>query len=162
MKELKLEISRLLKNLLGSRLTAIILFGSSIYMGRGEDVDLLIVVNHIDSLDEKLDLEEEIKCFLNRSFNYEVIFDAHVLSLNQFRENLRIGSFLSGLSLGYQIIYDRSNMIEEEILEMLKSLSKSRYIIVNKYGRWNLSKIAEIKLRIRETSRDEDLTNKVF
>jgi len=86
---------------------------------------------------------------LNRSFNYEVVFDAHILDLEQFNENLKIGSFLSGLSLGYQVIYDKNN-VEEKIVEMLKTLSKSRYIMVNKYGRWNLSKIAEIKLRIKE------------
>jgi len=139
----------MLETLLGTRLVSIILFGSSIYIGRGRDVDILILIDSISGLDEKMDLEEEVKMLLNRSFNYEVVFDAHILDLEQFNENLKIGSFLSGLSLGYQVIYDKNN-VEEKIVEMLKTLSKSRYIMVNKYGRWNLSKIAEIKLRIKE------------
>ncbi|MEN2974602.1 MAG: hypothetical protein ABDH32_03370 [Candidatus Caldarchaeales archaeon] len=153
MKELELKISKVLKDFLGSRLIAIILFGSSIYIGRGEDKDLLIIVDHLEGLNEKLDLEERTKILLNKLFNYEIVFDVHILDLKQFDENLRIGGFLSGLTLGYQIIYDNSNVVEEKILEMLKALSKSRYIIVNKYGRWDLSKIAEIKLRIREIKR---------
>lgn len=155
MKELESKISKSLKNFLGDRLIAVILFGSSIYMGHGNDVDLLIIVDHLESLDEKLDLEEEVKRLLNRFFNYEIVFDVHVLSFRQFDENLKIGSFLSGLSLGYQIIYDRSSIIEEKILEMLRALSRSRYIIVNKYGKWNLSKIAEIKLRMRNMKSKE-------
>lgn len=154
MKELESKINRVLETLLGSRLIAIILFGSSIYMGHGRDVDLLVLVDHVDGLSEKIDLEEEIKILLNRSFNYRILFDVHVLDLDQFNENLNIGSFLSGLSLGYQIIYDKSN-IEKEIIEMFKALSNSRYIVVNKYGRWNLSKIAEIKLRIKERLHDK-------
>ncbi|MEM3742519.1 MAG: hypothetical protein QXU28_05525 [Nitrososphaerota archaeon] len=149
MKGLESRIVRMLKTLLGTRLVSIILFGSSIYIGRGRDVDILILIDSISGLDEKMDLEEEIKMLLNRSFNYEVVFDAHILDLEQFNENLKIGSFLSGLSLGYQVIYDKNN-VEEKIVEMLKTLSKSRYIMVNKYGRWNLSKIAEIKLRVKE------------
>ncbi|MEM3819890.1 MAG: hypothetical protein QXF08_05545 [Nitrososphaerota archaeon] len=149
MKGLESRIIRMLETLLGTRLVSIILFGSSIYIGRGRDVDILILIDSISGLDEKMDLEEEIKMLLNRSFNYEVVFDAHILDLEQFNENLKIGSFLSGLSLGYQVIYDKNN-VEEKIVEMLKTLSKSRYIMVNKYGRWNLSKIAEIKLRVKE------------
>ncbi|MEM2017103.1 MAG: hypothetical protein QXR41_04085 [Nitrososphaerota archaeon] len=149
MKGLESRIIRMLETLLGTRLVSIILFGSSIYIGRGRDVDILILIDSISGLDEKMDLEEEVKMLLNRSFNYEVVFDAHILDLEQFNENLKIGSFLSGLSLGYQVIYDKNN-VEEKIVEMLKTLSKSRYIMVNKYGRWNLSKIAEIKLRIKE------------
>ncbi|MEM2470242.1 MAG: hypothetical protein QXK19_02795 [Nitrososphaerota archaeon] len=149
MKGLESRIVRMLETLLGTRLVSIILFGSSIYIGRGRDVDILILIDSISGLDEKMDLEEEVKMLLNRSFNYEVVFDAHILDLEQFNENLKIGSFLSGLSLGYQVIYDKNN-VEEKIVEMLKTLSKSRYIMVNKYGRWNLSKIAEIKLRIKE------------
>ncbi|MEM4536757.1 MAG: hypothetical protein QXP92_05910 [Nitrososphaerota archaeon] len=149
MKGLESRIIRMLETLLGTRLVSIILFGSSIYIGRGRDVDILILIDSISGLDEKMDLEEEVKMLLNRSFNYEVVFDAHILDLEQFNENLKIGSFLSGLSLGYQVIYDKNN-VEEKIVEMLKTLSRSRYIMVNKYGRWNLSKIAEIKLRIKE------------
>ncbi|MEM1584438.1 MAG: hypothetical protein QXF28_07890 [Nitrososphaerota archaeon] len=149
MKGLESRIVRMLETLLGTRLVSIILFGSSIYIGRGRDVDILILIDSISGLDEKMDLEEEVKMLLNRSFNYEVVFDAHILDLEQFNENLKIGSFLSGLSLGYQVIYDKNN-VEEKIVEMLKTLSKSRYIMVNKYGRWNLSKIAEIKLRVKE------------
>ncbi|MEM2069414.1 MAG: hypothetical protein QXY32_06770 [Nitrososphaerota archaeon] len=149
MKGLESRIIRMLETLLGTRLVSIILFGSSIYIGRGRDVDILILIDSISGLDEKMDLEEKVKMLLNRSFNYEVVFDAHILDLEQFNENLKIGSFLSGLSLGYQVIYDKNN-VEEKIVEMLKTLSKSRYIMVNKYGRWNLSKIAEIKLRIKE------------
>lgn len=149
MKGLESRIIRMLETLLGTRLVSIILFGSSIYIGRGRDVDILILIDSISGLDEKMDLEEEVEMLLNRSFNYEVVFDAHILDLEQFNENLKIGSFLSGLSLGYQVIYDKNN-VEEKIVEMLKTLSKSRYIMVNKYGRWNLSKIAEIKLRVKE------------
>ncbi len=149
MKELESRINETIRTILGDKLTAIILFGSSVYMGYSREVDILILIDNLADFNEKIELEGRIKKSLNRLFNYDVVFDINVLDLKQFDENLETGSFLSGLALGYKIIYDRIG-IEEKIIKMLKKLSKSRYVLVNKYGEWNLSRIAEIKLRTKQ------------
>ncbi len=152
MKELESKINEIVRTILGSKLAAIILFGSSVYMGYSREVDLLILIDNLADFNEKIELEVEIQRSLNRLFNYDTVFDVNVLDLKQLNENLETGSFLSGLALGYKIIYDKIG-VEEKILDMLRKLSKSKYILVNKYGEWNLSRIAEIKLRTRQKNR---------
>lgn len=146
MRGLESKIIERARTILGDRLAAIILFGSSVYMGCSEEIDILIIIDNLSDLDEKLELEWEIRKSLNRLFNYDIVFDVNILDVKKFNANLEVGSFLSGLALGYKIVYDRVG-IEENIINMLRKLSKSRYVLVNKYGEWSLSRIAEIKLK---------------
>ncbi|HDN75901.1 MAG TPA: hypothetical protein ENG05_02095, partial [Acidilobales archaeon] len=60
-RELYDEVKSRIKNVLGSNLVAIVVFGSTIYVGEGEDVDLVVVVNEEIDLKEKLKLEHKVR-----------------------------------------------------------------------------------------------------
>jgi len=120
-----------------SDITAIILFGSTVYMGRGRDLDIIVVVENYlkDPINDSIDLRTK----LNKILKYNPIVDVHVFTIEDFKSNLISGSFLSGLALGYEVIYDRSQgRIHELIMKMLEELSKSEHILVNRYGEWSL------------------------
>jgi hypothetical protein len=69
---------------------------------------------------------------------------------------MEVGSFLSGLALGYKVIHDKLD-IEERILRMLEKLTEQRYIYLNRrYGEWNISKIAKITLSIKKREQNID------
>ena len=121
---------------------AIIVFGSFVYRGKGKDIDIIIITKN--SYDVKKQIEIRMK--LNREFNYKYIFDIHIFSLEEFIKNLKPGTFLTGLALGYKIIYDRIN-VEKYLKEFFKEILKENIIFVNKYGTWNLSFHAKLKLK---------------
>lgn len=152
MKELELKINQALNEVLGDRLISIILFGSSIYMGHGGDIDILVVVNYLEDLKEKISLEEKLIEYLNRLFNYFITLDVHVLDVRGLDKNMEVGGFLSGLALGYRVVYDRLD-IEEKILKMLEKLKEHSYIYVNRHGEWNISKIAKITLDMKKKNK---------
>ena len=147
----KRELFNLLTSLIGDflkdRLKAIVVFGSMIYLGRGNDLDLIIVIDSLDTLKEKFNLESKISQILHREFP-DYNFDIHVFSVEEFKGNLSPGSFLSGLALGYEVIYDKVDL-ESEILFFLKRLSEEKYLLHNKYGTWNLSFYAKITYRLK-------------
>ncbi len=124
---------------------AVIVFGSSIYMGRGRDVDLVVIVRDymIDSIKDSINL----RMYINKYLGYKVFADIHVLSINDFRNNLKIGSFLTGLALGYKILYDETGTLEDEIIAFLERISKTDYVLVNRYGKWRLKYHAQIMLK---------------
>jgi len=68
---------------------------------------------------------------------------------------MEVGSFLSGLALGYKVIHDKLD-IEERILRMLEKLTEQRYIYLNRHGEWNISKIAKITLSIKKREQNID------
>ncbi|MHA1608745.1 MAG: hypothetical protein ACTSUJ_01905 [Candidatus Njordarchaeales archaeon] len=51
------DILEFSKSFLGDRVVGIILFGSYVYLGRGKDVDLLIIISRELDLKEKFSLE---------------------------------------------------------------------------------------------------------
>jgi len=104
---LKRKISSLVKTI-RSDVIAIILFGSTVYMGQGRDLDIIVIIP---------------------------------------------GSFLSGLALGYEVIYDKSQgRIHELIMKMLEELSESEHILVKRYGEWSLHIHAKHLLRRRKST----------
>jgi len=155
MKGLESKINRVLGDVLGDRLESIILFGSSIYMGHGGDIDILVVVDCLEGLEEKISLEEKIIECLSKMFGYRITFDVHILDTRGLDKNMEVGGFLSGLALGYKIIYDKLS-INGKILGMLEKLSEQRYIYLNRYGEWDISKIAKITLSIKKGEKDTD------
>jgi len=155
MKGLESRINQVLGEVLADRLKSIILFGSSIYMGHGGDIDILVVIDRLEGLEEKISLEEKIIEYLNRLFDYRIIFDVHVLDTGGLDKNMEVGSFLSGLALGYKVIHDKLD-IEGKILRMLEKLAEQRYIYLNRYGEWDISKIAEITLNIKKREQNID------
>ncbi len=130
---------------LDRKILALILFGSSSYLGTGRDIDLLVVVSGDIDLKEKLSLEYKLK--VNACRNHSICnLDVQVMSLSLFKDNLAPGSFLSGLALGYEIILDRIG-VEDLILSFLKRLSEEKYVLCNRYGKWRLDRLAGITLR---------------
>jgi predicted nucleotidyltransferase len=146
-KELYDRILSKVKEALDGRLEAVIVFGSSIYLGQGEDIDLIIVVNGSLSIRDKLELEYKLKRLLEKAIP-GTIFDVHVFDREGFRENLKPGTVLSGLALGYRVIYG-GEKVEPLIIEFLKQLSKEKYILHNRYGTWNLSLHAKILYKLK-------------
>ncbi len=150
-KELYNKITLKVKEIIGENLKAIIVFGSTIYLGKGKDIDLIIIIDKEINIRGKLELEYKLKQILQKIIPNK-IFDIHVFNLKEFKENLQPGTMLSGLALGYEIIYGEQ-VVEPLILGFLKKLSREKYILHNKYGTWNLSFHAKItyKLKTRKT-----------
>ncbi len=146
-RELYDEVKSRIKNVLGSNLVAIVVFGSTIYVGEGEDVDLVVVVNEEIDLKEKLKLEHKVRQVLQKAVRGKV-FDVHIFSLEEFKENLQPGTLLSGLALGYEVIYGEE-VVEPLILNFLRKLSNEKYVLHNKYGTWDLSFHAKITWKLR-------------
>ena len=145
---MKRKISSLVKTI-RSDVIAIILFGSTVYMGRGRDLDVIVIVENYfkDPINDSIELRTK----LNKMLKYNPIVDVHVFTIEDFKSNLTPGSFLSGLALGYEIIYDRSRgHIHELIMKMLEELSRSEHILVNRYGEWSLHVHAKHLLRRRK------------
>ncbi len=134
MYEVLLSVSR---KMFGDALCAVVVFGSSVYMGRGRDIDVLIVIDRDMDVKEKIGLELSFLKEL-RSTGMIPLVDVHILSLRDFEDNLVPGSFLSGLALGYRILLDVCG-IEDRIIRFLERLSKEKYVLHNRYGSWNLS-----------------------
>ena len=135
---------------MGKNLRAVIVFGSTIYMGKGKDIDLIVVTDEEINMKDKLKLEYRLKQVLQRTVK-DKIFDVHIFNLEEFKKNLQPGSMLSGLALGYEVIYG-DQVVEPLILNFLKQLSRGKYILHNRYGTWDLSFHARImyKLKLRK------------
>ena len=136
-----------IKRVAGEKLKGVIVFGSTVYMGRGRDVDIIVVVEGEPDAGEGLRLGQAISRELARTLR-GLVFDVHVMGVREFVENLVPGSFLSGLALGYEVLYDRAGL-ENRILEFLERLSRERYVLHNRYGSWDLGFHAALLLRIR-------------
>ena len=139
------KILNLILDFLDVKVLGVVVFGSTVYIGEGNDVDLLVILSDELELKEKMRLEELIASKLRRAFK-EVMFDVHVFDIQGFQENLVPGSFLSGLALGYLVLYERGG-VEEKIVNFLRNLSKEKYTLHNKYGTWNLGFHASILLK---------------
>ncbi len=136
------------KKILGPSLKNIIVFGSYVYLGKGSDIDLIVIIDKEINLKDKLKLEHKLSYTLQNVYR-NIIFDVHIFNLNEFKENLKPGTFLSGLALGYEIIYGDSTL-NNIILSFLQKLSKEKYILHNKYGTWNLSFYAKITYKLKK------------
>ncbi|MET1159356.1 MAG: hypothetical protein ABWW65_00175 [Thermoprotei archaeon] len=136
-----------LLNILDGKILAIIVFGSSIYWGKGRDLDVVVIIENSINYKEKLGIEYEIAKQLQKRLEKNI--DIHVFGYRDFLENLVPGSFLAGLALGYEIIYDRIG-IEKYIFEYLERLSKEKYVLVNEYGEWRIDHHARVTLSLRK------------
>ncbi len=138
---------KVLSSILGLRsdVLAVIVFGSYVYMGRGRDLDIIVVVK--DYKKDPFRDSIELRMSLHKKLGYRPYLDIHVLTLEDFRKNLEVGTFLTGLALGYKILYDNTGYIEELIIEFLKRIADTGYTLINKYGEWRLHKHARILLK---------------
>jgi len=144
-RELYERIRETIVESLGDRVKAIILFGSTVYLGRGRDIDLVVVVDKLNSISDKMRLEYSLSRRLCREQGI-CETDIHILDLDGLIENLQPGSFLSGLALGYEILYDMIG-VEKYIIDFLERLSREKYVLHNRYGTWDLGFYARVLLR---------------
>ncbi len=136
---------------LGDSVLAVVLFGSSVYLGRGEDIDVLIVVNQELNVKQKLRIEHEITSKLQSRYR-NITFDVHIVHIQDLQDNIK-GGFLAGLALGYKILLDKCS-IEDKILRGLEEIAKlDKLVLVNEYGRWNISHYARILLKKKRFER---------
>ena len=114
---------------------SIILFGSFARFGKGRDIDLLVITKHRINPDTEIELSKK----LNKLFNYRYIFDVHIISFSDFIENLYPPSFISGIFLGYKVLYDRIGI--RNIVECFRNKLKKiglKYTLVDRYGVWTI------------------------
>lgn len=148
-KELVEQIKKTLEKY-GKNVKAIILYGSIVYSpSSAHDIDVLIVVDKIRDVNEKTRLEYILKSHLRKKSILPIdvtVFDTKILE-----ENLVPGTFLSGLVLGYDILYDEINF-EEIINELfIKIAQLDDYIYIKNRKKWNLSNIAKARIKYRQT-----------
>ena len=133
------------RSLFDDDLCSVIVFGSSVYMGAGRDIDVLVVVARSLDTREKMSLELEVLKRL-RSTCGMLPLDVHVLGLEDLGDNLRPGGFLSGLALGYRILYDKCN-VKGKVIGFLRMVAGESYVLHNRYGSWDIGFYATILLR---------------
>ena len=141
------KITEIVRDFFGDDLCSLIVFGSSVYYGRGRDLDLIVIVKKKLNMKEKLRLEYRLSRKLGQAIK-DTLFDVHVFDIESFNENLQPDTFLGGLALGYIVLYDKIN-IEKHIFEFLKKLSHTERVLINKYGEWNLNHHAKIILKLK-------------
>ncbi|MCD6278510.1 MAG: hypothetical protein J7J11_02395 [Desulfurococcales archaeon] len=145
--ELRDLIVSKVKEVVGKDLVGIIVYGSTLYLGVGRDLDLIVIVSEEQDLRSRFNLEIALRKSLETLIKGSVA-DVHILSISEFRDNLRLGSPLSGLALGYEILYGGS-VLEPLILNFLKELARDKYVLHNEYGTWNLSHYAGITYNLK-------------
>ena len=131
-------VKHIVEELQNFNVLAIILFGSYARFSKGNDIDLIVIVKDIPK-DIKDNLEKKLSIDLTRRYRYRKVFDIHILTLDSFLENLKPPSFISGIFLGYEVIYDKINIknIVECMRERLRRLG-IKYTFIDKYGVWTI------------------------
>lgn len=110
---------------------------------RVRDIDILVVIDRLESVDEKVELEVEIKRAL-RSLARKPV-DVLVFDVETLRENLEPGGVASGLVLGYKALLDELGL-EGLVAEAARRVAGEDVVIVKRGRRINLSAIARVKL----------------
>jgi len=129
----------------GFELKALVLFGSAVYNSvKARDIDLL-VVDKLENPGKALLHAAELAARLRRALGKP--FDVVLLDTESLRENAQPGTVVSGLALGFKVLYDAvgfSKLVEE----MLRSLTTTDYRYF-KEGRWiDLSIAARVKMKL--------------
>jgi predicted nucleotidyltransferase len=138
------RVNEVLKSF-GKVLKALVIFGSSIFSRNPNDIDLLIVVNKLSSVGEKIELELSISRSL-RDLEPGKPFDVVVLDVEMLKENMVVGSFLTGLVLGYRVVYDEIGF-DDMVKNLIKDLASSAddYVLIKRGRKVNLKAIAIAK-----------------
>ncbi|MGB9729957.1 MAG: nucleotidyltransferase domain-containing protein [Thermoprotei archaeon] len=135
MKEIVEKLSR--------KILAIVIFGSYVYNpNKADDIDVIVVINELKDINDKIEMEIEISKRLRKVFIKNV--DVHVFDISSFKENLKVGTFLTGFVLGYKVVYDAAGL-EEEIRKFIREIGKEEDYVYIKRRRWNLTTIARAK-----------------
>lgn len=137
---------KIIKKFFGKNLLGVIFFGSSVY-GKGRDFDFIVIIKKKLTVSKLLKINRKLSSSLSKSFNYSKIFDVHVFDLENFKKNLESGTFISGIAIGYKIIFDKIGL-EKILVENFEKLKKLNYEIFVGNRKVNLSKFAEIRSSI--------------
>jgi len=70
--------------------------------------------------------------------------DLHIFDTTSFNENLAVGTFMTGLVLGYKILKDNIG-VKKKIPEFIRELSREEKYFYIKKRKWNLAAIAKTK-----------------
>jgi len=148
-----------LLNSIGKKTKFIAIFGSSIYSPRkARDIDILIAVDRIGSVSEKIELEATIKKAL-RKIGMEKTCDVIVFDVDSLKENIKPGGVVSGAIAGYKVLYDEigfEEMVKKAAEELLKQgvvvYKKGRKLDLSIYTKLLLSKSSQSKKRLYSTS----------
>ncbi len=115
---------------------SIILFGSYARFGKGNDIYIAVIIRKNINLKEKEEIERKLMKILDKEFEYKFSFDVHVLSLKIFEKKVEPPRFLSGIFLGYEILYGKINI--KKIIEEKRRKLKCEYTYVDKFGTWKI------------------------
>jgi len=123
----------------------VVLFGSYVYKYReARDIDIIVVVNELKDLEEKMRLEVRLTHVLRSALAIPV--DIIVFDLDSLKENLRPGTVLSGLVLGFRVLYDAVGFTRY-FKELVKGLAQDDYVLYKKRA-LRLSRLAKVMLKL--------------
>ena len=127
------------------RLEAIIIFGSyAINPLRANDIDILVIVDKILNIKDKICLEIDISKDLRKILKKPT--DVIVMDKEMLYENMEPGTLLSGLVIGYKKIYDNINF-DYLINDLIRKLAEIDYKLFKNSKEINLSSISRVKLK---------------
>lgn len=142
--EVKKDLVKRIKDVMGSDLVSLVLFGSS---GRKRsssrsDTDLLVITKDVND-----DLEREMSKIRINYLLEGVKIDIVTLSMKDAEENFKRPSPLfASLVLGFEVLYD-TGFFQENFKEMVDTIRNSRITYAEEGKIWDLAKIAsEISL----------------
>lgn len=140
-----LSLIKEVTNRLGKELLCVVLFGSYVYKYReARDIDIIVVVNELKDLEEKMRLEVRLTHVLRSALAIPV--DIIVFDLDSLKENLRPGTVLSGLVLGFRVLYDAVGFTRY-FKELVKGLAQDDYVLYKKRA-LRLSRLAKVMLKL--------------
>jgi len=127
-------------------LRALLIFGSGVFRPwSARDIDVLVILDHLSSVGEKMELEVEVARAL-RGLAERRAIDVIAFDEQSFIENLEPGCIASGLIAGYEALYDELGV--DELITMAAEEAASMDVVIEKRGRRiNLSALARVKLR---------------
>jgi len=132
------------------KLKALVIFGSyAINPLKAKDIDILIIIDKILNIEEKINLEIEISKELRKILKKPV--DIIVMDEEIFHENIEPGTVLSGFVIGYKKIYDNIGF-DYFINNLIEKLAEIDYEFFKNFKEVNLSSISRVKLRRRNIS----------
>jgi hypothetical protein len=120
------------------RVLLVLLFGSSVYSPRrARDIDIIIVVDKLSSIEEKFALEQAVKRAL-RELDQRRVYDIIVFDEESFMENTAPGCLVSGVVAGYEVIFDELGF-EEIVKKLALSILEEKPVIYKKNRKLNLA-----------------------
>jgi hypothetical protein len=128
------------------RVLLVLLFGSSVYSPRrARDIDIIIVVDKLSSIEEKFALEQAVKRAL-RELDQRRVYDIIVFDEESFMENTVPGCLVSGVVAGYEAIFDELGF-EEIVKKLALSILEEKPVIYKKNRKLNLALYSKHLLR---------------